>query len=300
MSNHLERLIGLTDVKRLAAIQMASSIKRKTVFGHTLLTGIGGTGKTSIVRAIALDLGYHLNEHEGVSFKHRAALYEALKRSMLEAKTRKARLLFFIDEIHRLNHTMQEALYYPMVENRVGNDGIEPFCLFGATTRSDLLDRGSFVSRFYNVWDIGRYDEFYIQQIIATVLRDHQTKFDINAVENLAGRCLGIPRIAVKLTHKMLDYLAAHSIDYLQHAHVNILCEMDGIDCCGLDRQHRHYLQLLYQTDKPMGLGTIAATLGMNRDIIASDVEPILLALGLIVATTRGRQITELGRTKIT
>lgn len=295
-TDNLNKLIGLVDLKQQVSIQIAACKKRGTVYPNSILWGIGGTGKSSVARSIALDLDYHLVEVEGATFKHRTDLFERLNEALKQSREHNKRLLFFIDEIHRLSVLLQEALYFPMKENKIEGKKIDAFCLFAATTRLDLLDAGSFVSRFRNVWQIDRYGERYIQQIIADELRKQKVFFNPYAIIDLSKRCLGIPRIAVNLTHKVTDYLLAKEIGKLDVQHVDEICRLEGIDGIGLNRMHREYLMALFDIDKPIGLGTIASKLGVNKDTVSGSVEPILLAMGLVIPTARGRQITDKGR----
>lgn len=292
----LDHLIGLPDIKEQVRIQIAASKNGHTIFPHCILYGIGGSGKTSVVHAISNELDYYFVETEGATFKTRDDIYAKLRTSLKQSKDAKKPLLFFVDEVHRLNHTQQEAFYIPMKECRIEDEHIEPFCLFVATTRFDLLDAGSFVTRFQNIWQIDRYKERYIQQIIADELRKRKVEFKPDAVIALSKRCLGIPRIAVNLAKSACDYLIAKGHTELAAIHVEAMCLLNGIDCIGLNRMHRSYLKALNEMDKPIGLGVIASKLRQHKDMVEGSIEPILFELDFVAPTARGRQITMKGR----
>jgi len=162
----LNGLVGLADLKEKARICARSSYDRRVPFPHTLLHGIGGTGKTQFARAVAEELGYHFVEVEAAVFKTREGLVRCLTDSCAQAVSEGRTLLFFIDEIHRLG-VLQETLYYPMREYRITSTSgchldFPPFSLFGATTRMDKLDENSFVESFVNQWLLTRYDKLDI------------------------------------------------------------------------------------------------------------------------------------------
>lgn len=115
----LDKLVGLSREKQRFRVQLARCRKQGRVFNHTLLFGVGGTGKTALARAVAEELRYHLIEVEAAELKNRDAINNLLLASMSEANSHHKPLCLFIDEVHRLSKLQQEAFYYPMGECRI-------------------------------------------------------------------------------------------------------------------------------------------------------------------------------------
>ncbi len=298
----LNELIGLPDIKAKAIIQIRGCREANLLFPHTLLTGIGGTGKTAFARAIGTELGYHFVEVEAIVFTTRNQILDFLLESSSSAQAHGLTLLLFIDEIHRLRLPVQEALYIPMMEWRVtsrsGNVNLPRFTLMGATTRFDMLDANSFVTRFENVWEIERYNETDIGMVVAQQFRKSGLHFSREIVQIIAKRCLGIPRHAVSFVRKLRFYArqgAVHLADVIK------MFQLEKIDELGLHPIHRFYLQVLKGSRSrdhgfsPLGVGAIASTMRQPEDMIKGAVEPILLELGMIAPTPRGRILTEIG-----
>jgi Holliday junction DNA helicase RuvB len=272
------------------------------IFPHTLLTGVGGTGKTALVRAIGNELNYHFVETHGAAFKKREDLLNALVSNLEGAGG--GVLLFFIDEVHRLKPALQEALYSPMKELwipfQTGRKEIPPFTLMAATTRFDMLDANSFVTRFPNQWEIQRYPEDDIASIIAQEFRKMRLTADTEVVYEIAKRCLGIPRIAVSLADKVRISTVAEGSAVVELRHVQRTFLLEEIDEVGLSPVHRRYLSILAESSSngnytPLGVGAIAAKMRQPEDVIKGSVEPILLEFNFVGPTPRGRIITKLG-----
>jgi Holliday junction DNA helicase RuvB len=296
----LNDLIGLPREKAKAYTAIRACRNSGIIFPHTLLYGVGGTGKTAFARAVAHELGYHFVEVEGIVFKERNVLLSFLRRSASAAKSSGRPLLLFIDEIHRLKLPLQEALYIPMKEWRMttanGDVKLPKFTLIGATTRFDMLDPNSFVTRFENQWEIQRYSEVDIGMIVAQEFRNKQMSFDRASVEAIAKRCLGIPRIAISFVKKvMLSALSGNS------RHVDLACVthmfgLEQIDDLGLHPSHRRYLEILDKAlPHPIGVGAISSKMRQPEDVVKDAVEPILLEMDFVASTPRGRVLTEEG-----
>lgn len=211
----LNNLIGLAALKERARIDIAASKLTGEPFPHSLIHGCGGIGKTSLVRAIAGELDYHLIEKEAASFRHRGDIVECLHESNEIVKRRGKRLLLFIDECHRLTCRQQEVFYFPMIEHRVdeGNDNwyrLQPFTLFCATTQMDRLDVTSFVSRFQNVWAMEPLHSLIIEQILQRQFDSYSLKYEPAALQFMASACQGLPRLAVQLAIKMRNFLLVY------------------------------------------------------------------------------------------
>lgn len=304
MSN-LGSLIGLPSEKAKAITQIRGCLANDLLFPHTLLTGIGGCGKTAFARSIGVELGYFFVEVEAIVFKTREQIQEFLISSSSKATnagtSKEWTLLLFIDEIHRLSLPLQEALYVPMKEWRVstrkGDRQIAPFTLIGATTRFDLLDSNSFVTRFDNHWELERYSEGDIGLIVAQEFRKLNLHFSRDSVLMIAKRCLGIPRYAISFVQK-LRFSARDSC--VSFDSVRAMFELEEIDDFGLQPIHRRYLRILQESRcngsyAPLGVGAIASKMRQPEDMIKGAVEPILLEFGMISPTPRGRILTKSG-----
>jgi len=199
----LDTLVGLTNLKKQARRDIIASKITREPFPHTLISSVGGTGKTAVARACAEDLGYHFIEREAASMNSRSQIIYLLTEADHEAKQKGKLLLLFVDEVHRLSLVLQEVFYYPMKEWRVttktGMIQFNPFCLFAATTRRDMLDEASFVARFPNKWDIDRYHWTHLKLIVSQYFDKEGIQCNQMELEMIARRCLGIPRQAINL-----------------------------------------------------------------------------------------------------
>lgn len=294
-----DSMIGLGRLKQQIARCVVSCQIRGVAFPHTLFTGLGGTGKTTMARCIASNLGCHFVETEAADLKTRDHVLDLLLKANTDAGNRS--FILFIDECHRLL-ALQEALYYPMRDRFVNRGGnkivLNSWTLIGATTRRDMLDEGSFVTSFQNVWDIGRYS---LHDIAALVDREFGKLglvcWPLERAE-IAKRCLGIPRVAVNMVRKIRDQvLFAHPHDpRVSQTDIHEIFALEEIDDIGLTKAHIGYLQALLQSNRqPKGLSVLAALLGRNRAVVEDTVEPMLLSLGMISATPKGRVLTDLG-----
>ncbi|MDQ6988430.1 MAG: Holliday junction DNA helicase RuvB C-terminal domain-containing protein [Mariprofundaceae bacterium] len=298
----LNDLIGLFREKSKALTLIRACRNSGFIFPHTLLHGIGGTGKTALARAIGTELGYHFVEVESIIFRNRDQLLQFLFESSSFANKSGHSLLLFIDEIHRLKLSLQESLYLPMKEWRItshqGDIKISPFTLFGATTRFDMLDSNSFVTRFDNQWEIERYSLTDIGLIIAQSFRHYHIRFNRDVVDEIAQRCLGIPRIAISFVKKVMMFALSVSTNHITLSHVHHMFKLEQIDSFGLHPIHRRYLEFLSKSSPhPLGVGSISSKMRQPEDVVKGVIEPILLEMDFIASTPRGRVLTEEGRT---
>jgi holliday junction DNA helicase RuvB len=297
----LDKLVGLNREKQKAKIAIRSCLTRGVVFPHTLITSIGGCGKTALARAMAEELSYHIEETEAAALKTRKHIIQKLVEGTNAAQGYSTRLMLFVDEIHRLSIDRQEVFYIPMKEWKIATvQGIikfPPFCLMGATTRMDLLDANSFVSRFPNKWHIRRYHTNDIVCILIDLFNADEISHNIKVVKSIARRCLGIPRYAHNLYGKVRDQVLFRGGDKVNEEDVLRACELEGIDSLGLGEIHLDYLKILLSANgKARGLSGLASKLMQPNDVVSGTLEPILLSLDFIDLESRGRILTDKGR----
>lgn len=310
-SSALSQLIGLTDLKKLARLYIKACRRADITFPHTLLWGIGGTGKTVFARAIGQDLRYYFVEFHAADFKSRQQLYGTLRDSLAEAQQAGKPLLFFLDEVHRLSTGLQEALYTVMAEwwipTKEGRLDISHFTLVGATTRYDMLDANSFVTRMKNKWQITRYDLNEMREIVTFELvkisRTLHVKpfcFGRKVTREIAQRCLGIPRNAVSLVEQIALQAIADNKRRITVKDCQRMFGLSGIDGIGLGKAHHEYLNKLAESRVngsyvPIGIGAISGKLRLAQDVVVGSIEPILLELDFVASTPRGRILTKKG-----
>jgi len=297
--NSLNDLIGLTNEKRKARIAISACKVTGETFPHTLITSIGGLGKTTLCRAIANELGSFFVEREAFSLRNPEQISDLLITSNRDANAAKKKLFLFLDEVHRLTLKMQEVFYYPMKEwkicTRSGYRSINHFTLVAATTRKDMLDDASFVQRFENQWEIKRYSVTDICSIIRKLFIKENISADEYVIRLVAERCLGVPRQASNLAIKMRNYVLSQNRRNLTADDVNNVCNIEHIDKIGLSEIHQRYLYELRNSSVPKGIKSIAGKLSLHEDTVVGTIEPILLSLGFI-DICKGRILTEAGK----
>lgn len=300
----LSSLIGLEKEKKRARIQIQACLQTHKPYPHSLIYAIGGLGKTIFSRCIADELNYHFFETHAAVFKKPQTLTDSLIFHSKEATKRGIPLLYFIDEIQRLSLPLQETLYSPMKEwwipSLSGRVNIKPFTLFGATTRFEMLDANSFVTRFGNVWEIKRYELIDMAIIIAQSLSKQGFNFSREVSQAIASRCLGIPRTGVNLAEKVGSMVLARGSKTITLQDVNQMFDLEGIDKIGLQAIHHQYLRVLGSNKIgnkmiPVGVKVIAAKMRQAEETITGMVEPVLLELEHIMPTSRGRTLTDKG-----
>lgn len=295
MIGGFDSLIGLTQQKEEARIAVASCKVRGAVFPHTLLFGIGGTGKTALGRAVGKELGYYFKRIEAANFKRRAEVVEWLIRHTKKASAAGLHALLFVDECHRLVSETQEAFYDPMIEFRINELALPKFCLFAATTRRDKLDN-SFYGRFDKHWHIQRYPITDMLMIVHKLLLKEGMVSGPQAIHEIAQRCLGIPRKATKLVQLVRDRALSEGRRHISTEDALKCFDLAGIDGLGLDRVHLRYLEeLSLASGKPRGLGGLAASIEEHEDVVCGMIEPVLLQMRFITMTSNGRILTDLG-----
>lgn len=299
---YLTDFVGQTrDVKNLMVFISAAK-KRNEPLDHVLLCGAPGLGKTSLAQVIANEMGGKLRTINGPSIERQGDIAHIL--SLLEPGE-----ILFIDEIHGLPKNVEEIMYSAMEDFSLKvvvprDDGVNtlevtlpPFTIIGSTTKVNLLS-----SPFKMRFGIQMTMKFYkVEELKEIVIRSAKilgiATHDSAALE-IAKRARGTPRIANNLLKRVRDFANDKNKDIISKQIVDYGLEQLNIDSAGLDSTDVSYLRVLVERYKgrPVGLETIASTIGDNAKNLEEVIEPYLLSIGFIERTIRGRVVTEEGR----
>ncbi len=290
--------IGMRDLIEKLRIAISAARERNEPMEHVLLHGPPGLGKTTLAYVIAHEMGTTIKVTSGPALTKPSDLIGVLTNLA-------HRDVLFIDEIHRLTPAVEEYIYPAMEDYKVDfvvdsgmhsrtiNLPLKPFTLIGATTRAGMLSP-PLRTRF----GITHHLEFWAPQDLLARCRMTASMLKMTcepaALEMLSRRARGTPRIANRLLRRCRDWAQVKGDGKLTIASVQAALKLEGIDELGLDQLDRNFLKAIIDIYKggPVGIETIAATLGEENDTLVDVVEPYLLQIGLLARTRRGRLAT--------
>ena len=294
----LKDYIGQDKAKEKLDIFIKSSLSRKEPLDHVLLQGPPGLGKTTLSTIIANELGVNLRVTSGPAIERPSDLASILT-NLAEGD------VLFIDEIHRINRSVEEILYSAMedfvLDIIVGKGpnaqsiriDLEKFTLIGATTRAGMLS-APLRDRFGVLLSLNLYDSKDLTTIVKRSASILDIPIDDKGAIEIAKRSRGTPRIANRLLKRVRDYAIVKADDKIDYETSKKGLELLEIDPMGLDTMDKKIILTMYENfaGGPVGVDTIAASTGIENVTIEDVYEPYLLQIGFISRTPRGRVLT--------
>ena len=294
----LAEFTGQDAIKESLSIAIEAAKHRGDSLDHCLFAGPPGLGKTTLAGIIAKEMGVNIHITSGPVLE-KASDLAGLLTSLQEND------VLFIDEIHRLNRTVEEYLYPAMEDFRLDimldsgpaarsvNLPLKHFTLVGATTRSGQLT-GPLRDRFGLQYRLELYNEKDIVKILMRSAAILGVELSVDAAQLLGGRCRGTPRIANRVLRRCRDVAQVRGTGIIDVQSAQKTLDMLGIDSEGLDPTDRRILSTMIDMfdGGPVGIGTISAAMGEEANTIEEVYEPYLIQKGLLNRTPRGRIAT--------
>ena len=295
----LAEYIGQPVVKEQMEIFIQAARQRNEPLDHTLIFGPPGLGKTTLAHIIGNEMGADVKTTSGPVLE-RAGDLAALLTNLNEGD------ILFIDEIHRLSPAIEEVLYPAMEDYQLDimiGEGpaarsikieLPPFTLVGATTRAGLLT-SPLRDRFGIVQRLEFYDVASLTTIVARSAGKMGMELDQSGCFEVARRSRGTPRIANRLLRRVRDVAQVSGETLVGQAIAERALDMLSVDSQGFDHLDRRMLLTMIEkfVGRPVGLDSVSAALGEDKDTIEDVIEPFLIQQGFIIRTPRGRQVTK-------
>jgi len=289
---------GQTKLKENLAIAIAAARKRGEAMDHVLLYGPPGLGKTTLASIIAEELEVPFDQTSGPVLQKKLDLSGILSNIRF-------RQVFFIDEIHRLLPDVEEMLYSAVEDfqldiligtgpgARTHAIPLQKFTAIGATTRQGLVS-APLRGRFGLVLRLNHYSTEELTQIVKRSARLLDVGIDAEGAQEVARRSRGTPRIANRLLRRVRDYAQVRADGHITLAIAQTALDLLEVDCYGLDEIDQKIMRTVLEKYRggPVGVNTIAASIGEEPETIEEVYEPYLIQLGFLNRTPRGRTAT--------
>ena len=279
-------------IKSVLQTAIESAKLREAPLGHILFSGSSGFGKTTLATIISQQMNTNIKVVTGYALTKPSELVSLL--NSLESWD-----ILFIDEIHRIKPTLEEVLYIAMEDFVIDmlmpewwsiRLPINPFTLVWATTKPESLSQ-PMKNRFIYHFHFMDYDLEEKKTILDRYLQHYQVNYEPDLLEKFVQKVASVPREIHNLVIKIRDYLISRQLPILTSKDREEFLKHSQIDDWGMMPIHKKYLDILADFDRPVGVKTLAVQLWVSEKNLEEDIEPLLLKLGKIEKTTKGRSL---------